>query len=108
LVGYTDGAEQEDVVEGTLIHQVEAGFVAMEKGEFGRGGELAEGGRNAGAVVTAGLGAHSGSQELVFYGPGAAHPPVSSGHLLDHGLLDAVDWTESLQVLVEKGFKALQ
>jgi len=29
------GAEEEDVVEGALVHQVEAGFVAMKKGQLG-------------------------------------------------------------------------
>jgi hypothetical protein len=105
--GEWDGAQEEDVVEGALVHQVEAGFVAMEQSQLGRGGELAEGSRDAGAGVTAGLGVQAASQELVFHGPGAAHPPVSSGHFLDHGLLNAIGGAEALQVLREEGFEAL-
>jgi hypothetical protein len=54
------------------------------------------------------MGVQSAGQELVFHGPGAAHAPVSSGHFLDHGLLDAIDGAEALQVLREEGFEALQ
>ena len=55
FVWYPGGAQQEEIVQGALIHEVETGFVAVEEGEFGGGGELAEGGGNAGDVVAGGL-----------------------------------------------------
>jgi hypothetical protein len=91
-----------------LVHQVEAGLVAVEQGQFGRGGELAERGRHPRSGVTAGLGIESVGKELVLHGPGAAHAPVGGGHFLDHGLLDAIDRAESLEVLGEELLKALQ
>jgi hypothetical protein len=108
LRGGCDSAQEEDVVEGTLVHQVEAGFVAVEQGQLRRRGELAERGGDAGAVKTAGLGLHPGSHHLGFHGPGTAHSPPGGGHLLDHGLLDAIDGCEALHVLVEECVKALQ
>jgi len=51
---------------------------------------------------------HPGSHELGLHGPGAAHAPVRRGHFLNHGLLDAIDGSESLQVLVDEDFKAFQ
>ena len=102
------GAEEEDVVEGTLVHHVEAGFVAMEEGEIGGRCEFAESGGDARAVVTGGREVDLTGQEIVFDGPGTAQAPVRGGHLLDHGALDDVEGAESVQVFLEEGFEALQ
>ena len=45
------GAEQEEVVESALITKVETGLVAMQEGELGRGGQVAESLGDAGELV---------------------------------------------------------
>ena len=83
-------AEEEDVAEGALVDHVEAGFVAVEEGEVGKGGGGGRGCRH-------GLG---------FVGPGATHAPVGDAHLFDHGEFDSVHYTEAVEMLVDKALEA--
>ena len=107
FVWYGGGAEQKDVVEGPLVHHVEARFVAVEEAKFRGCSEFAEGAGDAGNVVTLGLGVEFLREEGVFDGPGAAEAPVGSGHLLDHAELDAIERAEAFEVFGEEGVEAL-
>jgi hypothetical protein len=102
------GAEEEDVVEGSLVHEVETGLVAMEQGELWLGCEITERGGDAGAAVLAGVSGEAAGHKLGFHGPGAAHAPVRGHHFLNQGFFDAIDGAEPIQVLREEGLEALQ
>jgi hypothetical protein len=58
FVWHASDAQEQDVVERALIHEVEAGFIAVQQGEFGGTGMLAEGSGDAGEVVTGRMGGH--------------------------------------------------
>jgi hypothetical protein len=103
FVWYTGGAQQKDVVEGALVHYVEASFVALNHGEFREGGEVAEGGRDA----PSGFGGKTIPEEAVLNGPVAAQAPVGGGHFLDHAELDAIARAEMFDVLREESLESL-
>jgi hypothetical protein len=95
-----------DILEGALAHVVEAGLIAMEEGELGRGGQPGEGGGQAadsvaGRLVVDGLREHVG-----FNGPGAAQTPEGGDHFLDDAELDVVDGVVELDVLVHEDVEA--
>ena len=92
-------------METALVDAVEAGFVAVEEGEVGGGGEAGEGGGEAaelvvGFVVLAG---EAIFEQPAFDGPEAAHAPICGGHFLDHAEFDAVDGFETLEVSGDQG-----
>jgi len=100
-------AEDEEVVEGALVHEMEAGFVAVHKGlaedvvGFGEGGgdaiEEVAGGLSGGVVVE-----HAGLD-----GPGTADAPEGGGHLFDSGELDAIGGLEAFDQLGHEGVEGL-
>ena len=92
-------------MEGAVVHHVEACFVAMEEGQLGRGGQLAECGRDISQVGAFRAGGHGAFEEGVFDSPGATHAPGSGGHFLDHAAFDLIDGVESLEVLNDIGFE---
>lgn len=77
-------------MEGALIHDVQARFVAVEEAELGSGRELAERGGHAGDLTFLGAIFHAAFEEAVFDGPGAAQSPIGGGHFLDHAEFDIV------------------
>ena len=64
FVRYNGDAQEEHVVEGALVHEVEAGFIAMEQGQFGGCGEAAEGSGVAGYIVALGRRRRASSRRL--------------------------------------------
>jgi hypothetical protein len=100
-------AHEEQVVEGALVHEVEAAFVAVEEAEFGRGGELAEGGIHAGELSAGGLLLHGVFEHFGFERPGAAEAPVGGGEFFDEAVLEIVNGGESLEEDVAEGFEVL-
>src|ERR1039457_506770 len=83
-------AQDQQVVEGALVHDVEARLIATEAGELRPGGEFGESGGDAGEFGAVGLGGGGRFEEAVLDGPVAAEAPKSSGHLLDHDHLDVL------------------
>lgn len=94
-------------MQGALVHEVEAGFVAVKEGEFGRGGLPAESGGDAGDIVARRLVGKGFRHESVFDSPGAAETPVGGGHLFDHAELDPIDGIEAFDVLGEQFGEAI-
>jgi hypothetical protein len=97
LGGRGDLAEEQEAVEGPLVHEMEAAFVAVEEGEFGLFGELAEGGVHAGELAAGGLLLHGVFEHFGFEGPGVAEAPVGGGELLDEAVFEIVDRGEALE-----------
>jgi hypothetical protein len=95
-------------MEGPLVHQMEAAFVAVEEGEFGRGGEFAESGIHAGELAAGGLLLHRVFEHFGFEGPGAAEAPVGGGEFLDEAELEIVDGGEALDEDVAEGLEVLR
>ena len=95
-------------MESALVHEVEAGFVAVEEGEIWRSGQIGESVGEAADLVSrrAGLFGQAVLEDAFLDSPGAAHAPISGCHFLDHAEFDAVDWPEALQMLGEKGFES--
>jgi hypothetical protein len=100
-------AKEEDVVEGALVHHVEACLVALEEGKRGGIGEVSEGAGNARAMIGAGLSGDAVGEEFGLHAPSAAQAPVGGDHFLDHGLLDGIEWGETFEVLIEGCLEAL-
>jgi len=94
-------------VESALVHEMEAGFVAVEEAEIGRSGHVAESGGEAANLVSGrvGLFGQGVLEDAFLDSPGAAHAPIGGCHFLDQPELDAVDGPEALQMLGEKGFE---
>jgi len=100
-------------VQGALVDEVEARFVAVHEAEGRGGGEGGEGGGHAvdgigftGGKITGGKTAGDGVIEHAgFEGPSAAHTPTGGGHLLDHAELHAIGGLEAVHVLGQMGFE---
>jgi len=101
-------ADEEEVMEGALVHHVNARFVAVEESEVGRGGEFAEGGGDAGRSAGGGVGVEGLGHTGVLDAPGTADTPEGGGHILDHGALDAIDGHEALEVTGENGLETFE
>ena len=101
LVGFGI-AEKEEILEGALVHAMEAAIVAVDRRQFGPLGEVAEGADDA--VQWVRLGAFGGgiSQEAGFDGPEAALTPNAGDHFLDGAVLGSVGGFELGKILVEK------
>jgi len=95
-------AQNQEVVEGALVHQVEARLVAVQKGELRGGGEIGIGAGDAGQFAGFGALLHAGGEKLRLDRPGAAETPVGGGHFLDHAEFDFVDRGEALEVEVQQ------
>ena len=106
LVRTAGGAQEEEVLEGAVIRQMEARFVSIEKSQLGGRGEFPEGGGDAAQIVASRRGGQLVFEKDALDGPGATHAPVGSGHFLDHAAFDVIDGAEALQVLREDVFKA--
>ena len=99
--GVVGEAEDEDVVERALVHEVEAGFVAVEEGN---GRAVGEGGEGIGDAVEGGTGGLGGGlpvQEAGFHGPGPAQAPIGGSHVLDHAKFEAIGGPEVTDVVGE-------
>ena len=91
-------------MEAALVDAVEAGLVAVDESEIGRGGESAEGGGEAAEVV--GFFVLAGEtviEKAALDGPEAANAPVGGGHFLDHPEFDAIDGCETIEVAGDQG-----
>lgn len=107
------GTEEEEVVQGALIHDVKAGFVAMHEGDAARFSQSFEGIGHAvdlgDSGVVAGLGpgleGDLAFDQAGFERPGAAQAPVRGDHFLDEAELYAIDWLKTVQVLAHKNVK---
>jgi len=84
-------AQDQQAVQGALMHDMEAGLVAVQEMECGAGGEVAESGGQAGEIAAGGLGLHGSFEHLGFHGPGAAETPGGGGHFFDEAELDVID-----------------
>jgi hypothetical protein len=100
-------AQKKQAVEGALVHEVEAAFVAVEEGKFGRGSEFSEGGVHAGELAAGGLLLHGAFEHFGFEGPGAAEAPVGGCELFDEAVFEIVDGGEALEEDVAEGFEVL-
>jgi hypothetical protein len=92
-------------VEGSLVYELEAAFVAVEEAELGLGGEIAEGSVHAGELASGGLLLHGVFEHFGFEDPGAAEAPVGSGELLDEAVFEIVDGVEALEEDVAEALK---
>jgi len=106
FVWHTDFSQEKQVPEGALVHAVEAGFIAVDEADGLGGGEILKGGGEAADFIGAGLVIHVVLEHAGFDGPGAAHAPVGTYHLLDEADLDAVGGLEALRVKVDEGVEA--
>ena len=105
-LGYGE-TQDEEVVEGALVHEVEAGFVAVDEGDGGAFGEAGEG---IGHTVEGGSGGLGGDlliEEAGFEGPGAAQAPIGCGHVLNHAEFQAAGGLEVGNVVGEQGGEGL-
>jgi len=105
--GGGDGTHEDHVVKGALVHEMKAGFVAVEEGEAGVGGGVGEGLGQAIQGVAGGLAGGIVLEEAGFDGPGAAQAPGSGGHFLDDTDLDTILGRETVEVLGGEGIEAL-
>jgi hypothetical protein len=81
---------------------VETGLIAEEKLQAGLGGKVLESSGNAVELVAArGLGIEGIVQHTRLNRPGTTETPVGGGHLLHHGVLYAIGWSEMVHVLAE-------
>jgi hypothetical protein len=103
--GGRDLTQEEQVVEGALVHKVEAAFVAVEEGEFGLGSEFAESGIHAGELAAGGLLLHGVFEHFGFESPGATEAPVGGCEFLDEAELEIVDGVEALDEDVPEGLE---
>jgi hypothetical protein len=101
------GAEEEQIVEGALVHHVEARLVAMHEGEGGGVGEALESGGDAVDGGDCGGIRGNGVEHAGLDGPGTAHAPGSGDHLFDESEFQTADGAESLDVQIEKSLKRL-
>ena len=90
-------------MEGALIHEVEAGFVAVDEGQGGAIGETREGVGHAVEVASRGLSGGLFVDEAGFDGPGAAQTPMGCDHLLDHGEFQAGGRPQVVDVVGKRG-----
>ncbi len=104
---YGGDAQEEEVVEGALVHEVETGFVTVDQGKGWGLGESGEGVGHAVEAVGGGLGGDLLLQHSGFEGPGAAQTPVGRGHLLDHPQLEAVGGLEAIEIVAHEAFETL-
>ncbi len=112
VVGQSGGlgigeAQEEEVVEGALVHEVEAAFIAVDEGD---GGAVGETGKGIGHAVEGGCGGLGGDllvEEGGFDGPGAAQAPIGCGHVLDHAEFQAVGGLEAGDVVGEQSGEGL-
>jgi hypothetical protein len=88
-----------DVLEGALADVVEAGLIAMQEGELGRGGQIGESGGQAVDFVAGLAGVDGVVVEAGFDGPGAAQSPEGGDHFLDHAEFDVVGGAVAVDVL---------
>jgi hypothetical protein len=95
--------QEQEVLEGALEDAGLAGFVAMEQGQLGSGGEGGEGVGDAFDGVAHAGGDGSILQEAGLDGPGAALPPAGDGHFLDDAQLDIAGGVE----LYDEGIEEL-
>ena len=105
-LGYGE-TQDEEVVEGALVHEVEAGFVAVDEGDGGAFGEAGKGISHAIEGGTGGLGGDLLIEEACFEGPGAAQAPIGCSHVLDHAEFQAVGGLEAGNVVGEQGSEGL-
>jgi hypothetical protein len=106
FVWHTGFSQHKQVPQGALVHAVQAGFIAVDEADGLGRGEIFKGGGEAADFVGAGLVIHVVLEHAGFDGPGAAHAPVGTDHLLDEAELDAIGGPEAVQVEVEEGFEA--
>ena len=107
FVWYGDFAQEEQIVEGALVEQVETRLVAVHQSQGGRRSKIGEGGGHAVQWVAGGLSCNLLFDHMGFEGPGAAETPERSHHFLNEAELDAIGGLEALEVLGEDGFEAL-
>jgi hypothetical protein len=100
-------AEQEDVLEGALVHQMEPGFVAVQERELLGVSGPAEGFGAAVEFVTWGLSFDTLGENAIFDCPGAARSPLRADHLLNVAQFDVVQGAKGFkmgsEVFVESG-----
>src|ERR1035438_2517831 len=65
-------AQHEEVVEGALVHDMEARLITTEVGELRPGGQFGEGSGDAGEFGAFGLGGGGRFEEVILDGPVAA------------------------------------
>jgi hypothetical protein len=102
FVWYPRVAQKEEVVQGALVHHVEAGFMAMEKERLetawiGSG----NGGDQTAERIATGSG-HGIVDDGGVDGPATAHAPGGCHHFLDETELDVVGGLKTIDVLLEK------
>lgn len=100
-------AQDDEVLESALITAVQAGFVAVQKGEFGGGSEARQSASHAVSFVAGRLGRDSVIEDSGLHGPSAAETPGGCHHFLDVAEIDAIGRSEVVQVLLEQGVEFL-
>ena len=100
-------AQHQEVVEGALIHDMEAGLITTEVGELRSGGQFGEGSGDAGEFGAFGLGGGGRFEEVILDSPVAAEAPISRDHFLDHAHLDIIEGAETIHVETEQFLKGV-
>jgi hypothetical protein len=104
--GGGDGAEEEEGVEGAVVHHLEAGFVAVHEGEWVGVGGFGEAGGDAVELVAFDLGGDLVIEGAGFEGPTAAETPGGGNHLLDQAVFDFVNGLEAGEMLLDEVVEA--
>ena len=110
FVRHARDAQEEDVVESALVHEVKSSFIAVKESQLGGGSLLAKGRRDASDIVARGLGGERVGEQRIFNSPGSAEPPVGGSHFFDHPEFDTVSGIEAPDVLgdeVSESFERL-
>ncbi|SPF32597.1 hypothetical protein SBA4_120026 [Candidatus Sulfopaludibacter sp. SbA4] len=127
FVWYLRDTQEEQVVQGPLVHEVEARFVTVYQTQGRAVGEGGEGGghavelvgfrlrtkvtgcktrlRTEAAGATGGAGGGGVIEHAGFESPGAAHAPTGGGYFLDHAELHVIGGLEAVDELFQVVFE---
>jgi hypothetical protein len=97
--------DEQQVAEGSLLHVVEAGFVAGEECEAVVGRQIAEGRSSTRELAAFLFASHGLFDHRGFDSPGAAKAPVGGGEFLDHVEFESVHESEALNQDVAERFE---
>ena len=101
------GTHDQEVVEGALVHDMEARLIPTEVGDLRPSVEFGEGSGDAGEFGAFGLSGGGRFEEVISDGPVAADAPISRGHLFDHAHLDVIEGAEAIHMEIEQILKGL-
>jgi hypothetical protein len=108
FVWHGGSAQEEHVIEGSLVIEVKAGLITVHEAEGRFVSEAGEGVGHAIEGVGGGLCAGFIIEHAGFDRPGAAQTPVGGDHLLDETELHAIGGLEAKEVLIDDNLESFR